>query len=118
MMTAKGTHERIQATERNRVFAVSAVRLDAAQHVVEVLSAEVDEKSNLGVSTAVRATASDVINAIHAGQQILAVFPKTRGHRPDRSFVVLEHDNGSETLALAGSNARDRQLGDLAALQA
>ena len=50
-MTAKGTHERIQAIERNRVFAVSAVRLDAVEHVVEVLWAEVDEKSNLGVST-------------------------------------------------------------------
>ena len=116
-MTAKGTHERIQATERNRVFAVSAVRLDAAEHVVEVLWAEVDEKSNLGVSTAVRATASEVITAIHSGQQVLAVFPKTRGHRPDRSFVILEHKDGSETLALEGSTAPDRELGNLAALQ-
>jgi hypothetical protein len=117
-MTAKGTHERIQAIERNRVFAVSALRLDAAEHVVEVLWAEVDEKSNLGVSKAVRATASEVITAIHAGQQILAVFPKTRGHRPDRSFIVMEHKDGSETLALEGSTAPHRELGDLAALQA
>jgi hypothetical protein len=117
-MTAKGTHKRIQATEHNRVFAVSAVRLDAAERVVEVLWAEVDEKSNLGVSNAVRATASEVITAIHAGQQALAVFPKTKGHRPDRLFVVLEHKDGSETLALEGSNARDREMNDLAALQA
>jgi hypothetical protein len=70
-----------------------------------------------GVSKAVRATASGVITAIHAGQQILAVFPKTRGHRPDRSFIVTEHKDGSETLALEGSTAPDRELGDLAALQ-
>jgi hypothetical protein len=116
-MTAKGTHERIQAKDFIRVFAVSAVRLDAAAHVVEVLWAEINEKSNLGVATAVRAPASEVITAIHAGQQILAVFPKTRGHRPDRSFVVLEQKDGSETLALEGSNALDRELGDLTALQ-
>ena len=116
-MTAKGTHERIQAAERNRVFAVSAVRLDAVEHVVEVLWAEVDEKSNVGVGTALRATASEVITAIHAGQQVFAVFPKTRGHRPDRSFVVMENKDGSERLALEGSSAVNRELGDLAALQ-
>ncbi len=116
-MTAEGTHERIQAKEVSRVFAVSAVRLDAARHAVEVLWAEVDKKSNLGVSTAVRAPASEVITAIHTGHQILAVFPKTRGHRPDRAFVVLELKDGSETLALEDANAVDRELGDLMALQ-
>src|SRR5471032_2281899 len=107
LMTAKGTHERIQSKEIVRVFAVSGVRLDDTGQVVEVLWAEVNEKSNLGVSAAVRAPASEVITAIHAGQQVLAVFPKSRGHRPDRSFVVLEQKDGSETLALEGSNALD-----------
>ena len=46
-MTAKGTHERIQSTEIIRVLAVSALRLDAADQVVEIPWAEVDEKSNL-----------------------------------------------------------------------
>jgi len=46
-MTAKGTHERIQSTEPVRAFAVSAVRLDATGHVVDVLWAEVNEKSAL-----------------------------------------------------------------------
>ena len=117
-MTAKGTHERIQAERLIRVFAVSALRLDAVDRVVEVLWAEVSEKSNLGASAPVRATASEVITALHAGQQVLAVFPKTRGHRPDRSFVVMEQKDGTETLALQGANALDRELGDLAALQA
>ena len=116
-MTAKGTHERIQAKESVRTFAVSALSLDAADHVVEVLWAEVNEKSNLGTSTAVRAPASEVIAAIHAGERVLAVFPKTHGHRPDRSFVIREQRHGGETLALEGSNALDRELGDLAALQ-
>jgi hypothetical protein len=116
-MTAKGTHERIQSTEISRVFAVSAVRLDAVDQVVEVLWAEVDAKSNLGVGAAVRAPASEVVTAIHAGQRVLAVFPKTRGQRPDRSFVVLEQKSGGETLALEGPPALDRELGDLTALQ-
>ncbi len=116
-MTAEGTHERIQAKDIDRVFAVSAVRLDAAAQVVEVLWNEVNEKSNLGVSAALRSPASDVITAIHAGHRILAVFPKTRGHRPDRLFVVLEKKDGSETLALESSKGLDRELGDLAALQ-
>ncbi len=117
-MTAKGTHERIQSKEIIRVFAVSGVRLDAVDHVAEVLWAEVNEKSNLGVSAAVRAPASEVVTAIHAGQQVLAVFPKTHGHRPDRSFVVLEQADGSEILALEGPHALDRELGDLAVLPA
>jgi hypothetical protein len=117
-MTAKGTHERIQSKEIIRAFAVSGVRLDAVGRVAEVLWAEVDEKSNLGASAAVRSPASEVITAIHAGQHVLAVFPKTHGHRPDRSFVVLEQEDGDEILALEGPHARDRELGDLTTLQA
>jgi hypothetical protein len=116
-MTAKGTHERIQSKEIVRVFAVSGVRLDATGLVSDVLWAEVNERSNLGVSAAVRASASEVITAIHAGQQVLAVFPKTHGHRPDRSFIVREHADGQETLALEGPDAPERELGDLVVLQ-
>jgi len=116
-MTAKGTHERIQSKEIVRVFAVSGVRLDDTGQVVEVLWAEVNEKSNLGVSAAVRAPASEVITAIHAGQQVLAVFPKSHGDRPDRSFIVREHVDGRETLALEGAQATERELGDITTLE-
>jgi hypothetical protein len=116
-MTAKGTHERIQSTEPVRAFAVSAVRLDTDGHVVDVLWAEVNEKSNLGVSAPVRGLASEVITAIHAGQHVLAVFPKASAPRPDRAFVVREHADGSETLALEGEDAPDRELGDLRVLE-
>jgi hypothetical protein len=43
---------------------------------------------------------------------------KTRGYRADRSFVVMEQKDGTETLALEGSKALDRELGDVTALQA
>lgn len=117
-MTANGTHERMQVDELVRVFAVSALRLDAADQVVEVLWAEVGDKSNLADTKPVRAPASEVITAIHAGQQVLAVFPKTRGKRPDRAFVVVEQGAGVERLALEGEKAPDRELGNLTALQA
>jgi len=116
-MTAKGTHERIQSKEIARVFAVTGLRLDGQGQVAEVLWAEVDEKSDLAVGGAVRAPASEVLTAIHAGQQVLAVFPKRHGDRPDRAFVVREHANGRETLALEGPPAADRELGDLTAIQ-
>ncbi len=116
-MTAKGTHERIQSKEIARVFAVSGVRLDGAGQVADVLWAEVNETSDLEVSGAMRAAASEVVTAIHAGQQVLAVFPKTQGDRPARSFVVREHADGRETLALEGPPAIGRELGDLTALQ-
>ena len=64
-----------------------------------------------------RAAASEVITAIHAGQQVLAVFPKTHGDRPDRSFIVRENADGRETLALDGPHAADRELGNLTAIQ-
>ena len=117
-MTAKGTHERIQSKEIARVFAVTGARLDGAGQVADVLWSEVNEKSNLAVSDAVRAPASEVITAIHAGHQVLAVFPKTHGERPDRSFVVREHADGRETLALDGPAAVDRELGDITAIPA
>jgi hypothetical protein len=116
-MTAKGTHERIQSKEIVRVFAVSGIRLDGKGQVADVLWAEVNEKSNLEVGGAMRAAASEVITAIHAGQQVLAVFPRTHGDRPDRSFVVREHADGQETLALEGPQAIGRELGDLTAIQ-
>ena len=115
-MTAKGTHERIQSKEIARVFAVSGIRLDGTGQVADVLWAEVNEKSNLELSGEMRAAASEVIAAIHAGQQVLAVFPKTQGDRPDRSFVVREHAHGRETLALEGPQAIGRELGDLTAI--
>ena len=116
-MTAKGTHERIQSKEIARVFAVSGIRLDGAGQVADVLWAEVNEKSNHEVSGAMRAAASEVITAIHAGQQVLAVFPKTHGDRPYRSFVVREHADGRETLALEGAQATERELGDITTLE-
>lgn len=116
-MTAKGTHERIQSKEIARVFAVSGIRLDGKGQVAQVLWDEVSEKSNLAVSGAVRAPASEVITAIHAGHRVLAVFPKTHGDRPDRSFVVREHADGRETLALEGPQSPDRELADLTAIQ-
>jgi hypothetical protein len=115
-MTAKGTHERIRSTEPVRAFAVSAVGLDADGHVVDVLWAELNEKSNLGVSAPVRGLASEVITAIHAGQHVLAVFPKASAHRPDRAFVVTEHADGRARLALEGAHEPGRELGDLKAL--
>lgn len=116
-MTAKGTHERIQSDEIARVFSISALRLDAADHVVEVQWAEVRGPSNLGVGAAVRARAEEVVTALHAGHRVLAVFPKTGALRPDRSFRVVELEDGTETLALDGAAAPHRELRDLAALQ-
>jgi hypothetical protein len=116
-MTANGTHERIQSKEIVRVFAISGIRLDGTGQVADVLWAEVDEKSNLDVGGPMRAAASEAITAIHAGHQVLAVFPKSHGERPDRLFVVREHADGRETLALEGPQAVGREIGDLAAIQ-
>jgi hypothetical protein len=95
-MTANGTHERIQSKEIVRVFAISGIRLDGTGQVADVLWAEVDEKSNLDVGGPMRAAASEAITAIHAGHQVLAVFPKSG--RTDYSLSANTRMDGRRSL--------------------
>jgi len=95
------------------VFAVSKVRLDKDGRVTAVLWGRVDTDKNQWATAEVEAPVKDVVAAIHAGDQVCALFPSEHGHVPDRPFRVVEYDSGWETIALEGPPTFEREVHDM-----
>ncbi len=121
-MSYQGVRARAEADESGRVFAISKVRLDQAGGVTDVLWAEINTKSNLDASTPMVVPVADVIDAIHDGAEVSAVFPERIGAMPDYRFEVIEFTNGLEAIHLVGSHGSAHEpplkLRDLARLDA
>ena len=100
-MTYHGARAQPRETETGRFFAVSKVRLDRFGHVTHVLWNEVDTRSNRDLNSAQLVPVADVVDAIHAGAQVAAVFQGSRRHTPEHPFEVIAHRKGGETIALA-----------------
>jgi hypothetical protein len=103
-------------TESRRVFEVSKVRLGADGHVSDVLWGEVDAVSDRDVGDRVLATAAEVVDALHDGAQVAAVFSSSNGHLPERAFVVVAHQDGRECIAFADPASPGRDLADIEGL--
>lgn len=99
-MTYQGARARPEPSEVKRVFNVSKIRLSQSGSITEVLWSEVNTKSNLDVSTRVVVPVADVVDAIHDGAQIVAIMPAHRALPYECVFEVIEHADGSETIAL------------------
>jgi len=84
-------------------YAVSQVRLDGHQRVSEVVWGQVDTASNRWATDERRAAVADVVDAIHNGDPVFALFRGADGHAPQRRFVAVEHDDGQESIVLDGS---------------
>lgn len=95
------------------VFAVSKVRLDKDGRVAEVLWGRVSTQTNEWTSPESVAPVSQVVDAIHAGHRVFALFPTTHGHLPERRFMVVDYDNGWETIALDGPPTHEREVHDM-----
>jgi hypothetical protein len=103
------------ASESGRIYEVSKVRIGPDGHVSDVLWAEVDARSNRAVGARVLATAAEVVDAIHDGAQVDAVF-LARDHQPERSFVIVLHEDGTECVTLDGPPCPGRNVADLGSL--
>ncbi len=116
----QGARARSPDDESGHVFAISKVRLDDRGWVTDVLWCEISAKSNLDVGASVIVPVADVIDALHDGARVSAVFPVHLGAMPDHAFEVIEFTNGLKTIALVPSqdeNIRRRaDLNDLARL--
>lgn len=99
-MTYEGARARPADSEINRVFVVSKIRFDAHENATAVLWSEVNSRSNLDVGAEVVVPVADVVDAIHDGAEVLAVFGIPFAHLPPHRIVALEHPDGSETIAL------------------
>lgn len=95
------------------VFAVSKVRLDDDGRVVDVYWGRVDTHRNDWADPETVAPVEDVVHAIHGGAQVFALFPSEHGHLPDRRFMVVDYDNGWETVALDGPATHEREIHDM-----
>jgi hypothetical protein len=54
-----------------------------------------------------------VVRALHAGDQVFALFPSTHGHVPERQFVVVNYDDGRQTIVLDGPATHEREIHDM-----
>ena len=57
-----------------------------------------------------------MVRAIREGHQVFALFPEEHGHLPERRFMVVEYDNGWETIALEGTPTYQREVHDMTRL--
>ncbi len=103
-MTYQGARARPRESEIGHFFAVSKVRMDSLGHVTHVLWNEVDAKSNRKLSSEELVPVDDVVDEIHAGAQVAAVFQGWPPHIPEHTFEIIAHRNGGETIALARSS--------------
>jgi hypothetical protein len=116
-MTYQGTRARPADDESARVFEVSKIRLAADGRVSHVLWAEVDAPSDHDVSARVVAPVADVVDAIHGGARVAALFTQPRSPLPERLFVVAQHKDGRETIGFEGGPSPGRDLADMARLE-
>ena len=100
------------------VYAVSKVRLDGEGRVKAVLWGQVDTQKNDWTNGEAVAPVEDVVEAIHNGDAVFALFPSEHGHLPERRFIAVEYDNGWETIALEGNPTYEREVHDMDRLDA
>ncbi|PTT80932.1 hypothetical protein DBR42_18625 [Pelomonas sp. HMWF004] len=116
-MTYQGERARPLASDNSRFFEVSSVHISADGRISDLLWGEIDASSDRDVGQRVRASAAEVVEAIHAGTQVAAVFTAGPGHQgralPERAFMVVQHADGHESLALAGGPSPGRELADM-----
>ena len=114
-MTYQGERAGPMASENGRYFEVSKVRIGPDGHVSDVLWGEVDAGNDRAVGARVLATAAEVVDAIHDGAQVEAVF-SAKGHLPERLFAIVLHADGRECIALDGAPSPGRNVSDLDSL--
>jgi hypothetical protein len=116
-MTYQGVRARPPASENGRVLEVSRVRIGPDGHVSDVLWGELDAGSDQHVGARVLASAAEVVDAIHDGAQVAAVFWTTAAtvpkHLPMRTFVIVEHEDGRECITFEGPPSPGRDLVDI-----
>jgi hypothetical protein len=115
-MTYQGERARPMDNENQRVFEVSKVRIGSDGHVSDVLWTEVGGTSDQAVGVRVVAPVGDVVDAIHDGAQVAAVFSASKERLPDRLFVVVEHEDGRECIAFGDAPSPGRNLADMVSL--
>jgi len=115
-MTYQGERARPIADEGGRAFEISKIRLGGDGHVRAVLWCEVLTRSDHLAGAPVVVPVADVVDAIHDGARVAAQFSRSVAPSPERRFVVVQHADGHETIALDGLPLPGRDLIDMVRL--
>lgn len=93
---------------------VSKIRLDSDGNVAKVYWSVVDRASNEQVNTEVLATVGEVVDAIQAGDDVVALFNRdTPARLQERRFVVVQQGGGAKSVALEGPAVPAQELCDM-----
>ena len=114
-MTYQGERARPMAAEYGRCFEVSKVRIGADGHVSDVLWSEVETGSDRVLGARVLATDAEVVDAIHDGAQVAAVFP-SKDLLPERSSMVTGYTAGKGCITFGGGPPTGRNVTDMGSL--
>jgi hypothetical protein len=106
-MTYQGARARPADDETKRFFSVSKVRLDSAGWATHVLWSEVNPKTNGDVGDPFIVPVGDVVDAIHDGAHVVAIYLQPNANLPDIGFEVIERWDGSETIDLVKRSGAD-----------
>ena len=116
-MTYQGARAREPVNEKARLFEISRVRLGADGHISEVLWGAVDAATGHDLGPRAMATVAEVVEAIHDGAEVLAVFSASSRRLPERLFVVTPLEDGAPRIALDGAPSPGRDLADMASFE-
>ena len=95
-------------------LAVSKIRLDCDGNVAKVYWSVVDLASNEQVSPEVLAPVREVVDALQAGDDVVALFDdKIPARLQQRRFVVVERGDGAKSVGLQGPVVPTQQLCDM-----
>ena len=121
-MTYQGARAQAMASESGKAFEVLKVNLGRDGHVSEVLWGPVHAGIDPRDGAPARAPVADVVDAMHDGARVAAVFPASIAHAghplPARPFVIVEHADGRECITFEGAASPGRELSDLPSLGA
>ena len=101
-----------------KVHAVARVRLDADGRITGVEWGPVNTETNEWRTGPVVTDVSEVVAALHRGEDVFALFPGPHGLEPARRFRVVTYGSGWETVALEGIATHAHEIHDMLHVEA
>lgn len=96
-----------------KVHAVAKVRLDDDGRVTGVEWGPVDTLTNEWHTEPQIADVQEVVDALHRGEDVYALFATSHGMMPMRRFRTVTYDNGWQTVNLDGQATHEHEIHDM-----
>ncbi|MEO7056107.1 MAG: hypothetical protein ABI281_05475 [Caldimonas sp.] len=101
-----------------KTHAVAKVRLDGDGRITGVEWGPVNTVTNEWHTEPQIADVSEVVHAVHRGEDVFALFPTGHGMMPMRRFRIVTYDNGWQTVTLDGPVTHEHEIHDMLHVEA